>query len=106
MGLLVQAIAVGFVSAVVLGFAYWGILVFLRPSLDSLRAVVHRNSVALADAADAGPAFGNFIAARAPMAGLGLAAILGAYAAPQSSFYNNVSSAETNSIESSSCHRA
>jgi hypothetical protein len=46
MGTFVEAVLVGIGGAVVLGFAYWGILVLLQPGLDRLRVVVHGKPLA------------------------------------------------------------
>jgi hypothetical protein len=46
MGTFLQAIAVGFVGAITVGFAYWGILVLIRPGLDRLRTLVHGKQLA------------------------------------------------------------
>lgn len=51
MGTFVQVVAIGIAGAATLGFAFWGILVLLQPSLDRLRIIVHGKAVAVIPAA-------------------------------------------------------
>lgn len=46
MGRLIQAVALGILSAVVLGIVYWGLLTLLKPGLDRIRTALRAERTA------------------------------------------------------------